>query len=330
MALMIANHLVNLRRIGSFALRLLVTGAVLFVPFGTAVVGAEAQASGSSSTVFPATLPSESLLRRIVLVGASVTAGFAITEPFGGPNTPQYRLGHYVEATLNLPHDPVVTHANAFFFTKPAEILQEQLKAAANAQPSLVVALDSLFWFCYGELGSEQERLDRFEAGLRLLETLTVPVIVGDIPDASGAVGKILGKKQMPDLTTIAKCNERLMSWVADRKNVRVFPLAKVMSAASANEELKLATSSWGQGQSRSLLQRDGLHPSTPGLAALTLELLSLATSLAEQPLPDSALERNLKTVLAAAGARAKAEAEQQEEKRRRAEQTETAVPNAQ
>ena len=267
----------------------------------------------------PALTTREPLLNRIVLVGASVTAGFSITEPFGGPSTPQYRLRHYVEAAINVPHEPVVTHADAFFFTKPVEILEGQLKAAQEARPSVVVALDSLFWFCYGNLPSEEARLERFETGLRLLEKITVPVVLGDIPDASGAVGKILEKKQMPELATIAKCNERLMAWAGERENIRIFPLAKLMAAASSNDELKLETGTWSKGESRALLQKDGLHPSTSGLAALTIEVMGITAALAQPALPEAALQRNLKTVLAAASVRAKAEADQRAEKERRA-----------
>ena len=77
---------------------------------------------------------------------------------------------------MKAPHEPVVAYANAFFFTNPAATLKDQLKRAAAARPSMVVALDSLFWFCYGEGLSEAARLERFETGLRMLEAIPVPL----------------------------------------------------------------------------------------------------------------------------------------------------------
>lgn len=301
-------------------LQRLAAGIAAVASIGATVPAVQAQQPGLAVSATPVVTAREPLLNRIVLIGASVTAGFSITEPFGGPSTPQYRLRHYVEAALNVPHEPVVTHANAFFFTKPVEILEGQLKSAQEARPTVVVALDSLFWFCYGNLPSEQARLERFETGLRLLEKITVPVVLGDIPDASGAVGKILEKKQMPELATIAKCNERLMAWAGERENIRIFPLAKLMAAASTNDELKLETSTWSKGESRALLQKDGLHPSTSGLAALTIEVMSITAALAQPTLPETAVEQNLTTVLAAASVRAKAEADQRAQERRAAE----------
>src|SRR6266567_3539911 len=50
---------------------------------------------------------------RIVMVGASVSAGFIASEPLGGANTPRYRLSRYVDAALLVPHEPVQNLANA-------------------------------------------------------------------------------------------------------------------------------------------------------------------------------------------------------------------------
>lgn len=260
------------------------------------------------------------LLERIVLLGASVTAGFDISEPFGGAKTFEYRLANYIEAALAHPHQPVTTQANAFFFLKPAETLRAQLKATLEAQPSLVVGLDTLFWFCYGNAANEKERVERFESGLRLMEEITVPMVLGDIPNASQAVGGILAKKQMPELSTIEQCNERLKAWAADRRHVTIFPLSRVMAAAINNDELRLGSIAWPKGKSRILLQRDGLHPTAAGLAGLAIAVLDLATASTTPPLPETVLRRDLSYVQETATQRGKADAARRAEALKKAE----------
>src|SRR4051812_33928369 len=45
-----------------------------------------------------------SLWTRIVLIGASATAGFVASEPLGGPATTQCRLNRYLDAAIGAPH----------------------------------------------------------------------------------------------------------------------------------------------------------------------------------------------------------------------------------
>ena len=100
-----------------------------------------------------------------------------------------------------------------------------------------------------------------------------------------------------------------------------VFPLARLMAAASTNEELKLVTSTWPKGQSRALLQRDGLHPSVSGVAALSMEVVSLAAASARPLVAATALEQNLQQVMTAGGARAKQEASERADAKKKTSQ---------
>src|SRR5438067_1366280 len=56
---------------------------------------------------------------RIVMVGASASAGFTESEPLGGPKTEQYCLSHYLDAALLVAHEPVQNLANTMFFIQP-------------------------------------------------------------------------------------------------------------------------------------------------------------------------------------------------------------------
>jgi hypothetical protein len=237
------------------------------------------------------------IFQRIVMLGASATTGFDESEPLGGPKTAQYLFANYIEAALTGAHEPVATQASALLFFQPREIMEKQIAATIAAKPTLVIGLDALFWFCYGAGMDAGQRTALFDAGLQLLERIEAPLIVGDIPDATKAVGGILGKAELPEPATIALCNERLKTWAATRKNVTVFPIAGVMTAAGANEQVILAGHTWEAGKSGALIRKDHLHPSRHALAALAIATLDAAGS----SLP---LCRELETVYAAGIAR--------------------------
>lgn len=208
------------------------------------------------------------------MVGASATAGFTVSEMLGGTNTQVHRLSRYVDAALLAPHEPVQNLAHALFFMQPEATGQSQIDQAIESKPTLVVGVDFLFWFCYGEGRTDRERLRRFEHGLKLLEPIPCPLILGDIPDASAAVNGMLSEKQMPSAPAMAAANRRLREWAATRPRVVLVPLAAFMRTAMANQPLALRGHTWPAGQTRVLLQDDRLHPSPPGAAALALAIL--------------------------------------------------------
>lgn len=252
----------------------------------------------------PAPMPAKAgpaVFQRIFLIGASLTAGFNSAEPFGGPKTPQYRFANYIESALKTEHNPVGTYANALVFLDPTESASKQIVQLQEAKPSLVIGLDAMFWFCYGKLKpTDQDRQTRFEDGLKFLSQIEVPMVIGDVPYAEKAVGGILGKEEVPDTAVIEKCNARLKQWAAARGNVAIFPLAQLMSAAMQDEECEIAGLKWEKGKSRALLQRDSLHPSRHGLAALAIAVLDSARSLSSTPIDQSSVSRDLETVYTA------------------------------
>ena len=211
---------------------------------------------------------------RIVLVGASASAGFTESEPFGGPNSRQYRLSRYIDAAVAAPHEPVQNFANSMFFLQPEAEGRRQIGQAARSKPTLVVGLDFLFWFCYGDGSSDEERLKRFEQGLKLLAGIPCSLIVGDIPDASAAVDSALSPEQVPSPKAIVAANRRLKEWAASHRGVVVLPLSKFMHTVTANQALTIHGHTFAAGKTRSLLQPDKLHPSALGCAVLTVSLL--------------------------------------------------------
>jgi hypothetical protein len=209
-----------------------------------------------------------------VLVGASASAGFTESEPLGGPKTLQCRLSRYLDAALSAAHEPVQNLANAMFFIQPEASGRLQIDQALKAKPTLVVGIDFLFWFCYGEGPTDNDRLRRFEKGLSLLEAVPCPLILGDVPDASGASNDMLPTDQIPSAETMSAANRRLKQWAATRKQVIIVSLSGFMHAAMANQAITIHGHTVSAGKTRELLQNDGLHPSALGSAVLSLAIL--------------------------------------------------------
>lgn len=227
-----------------------------------------------------AAVAADSAWQRVVMIGASASAGFVLSEPFGGANTTKCKLSYYVDAAITAPHEPVQNLASALVFMNPEAFEPPQIVTATNARPTLVIAVDYLFWFCYGEAGSDAERAQRFERGLKLLEQIPCPLVVGDIPDASAATNTgIISMEQVPSETARRAANRRLREWAATRTNVAVVPLAEFMRATMANQAVKLHDQTLAAGKTRALLQDDELHPTPSGAAVLALGILDALVS---------------------------------------------------
>jgi hypothetical protein len=234
--------------------------------------------TGTASTnVAPVTSP----WQRIAIIGASASAGFMLSEPLGGTNSQKLRLDRYLEAALRLPHDPILNFASALFFMQPETQGRTQVERALQSRPMLVVAPDFLFWFCYGQGASDQERLKRFEFGLKLLESIPCAMVVGDIPDCSAAANGILDPLEIPSPNAIQAANARLKAWASSDPRISVAPLSSFMRTAIANKLITIHDQTLSAGESRRLLQADRLHPTPLGATVLTLTLLEAAREVA-------------------------------------------------
>ncbi|MDB6028737.1 MAG: hypothetical protein JWM68_4960 [Verrucomicrobiales bacterium] len=237
---------------------------------GNVTLPAQPQEAPAASAV---TRKPNSRWERVVMVGASVSAGFTAAEPLGGPKTEPFRLSRYIDAAILPPHQ-LENLASSMFFMQAEASGRRQIEAATKSNPTLVLGVDFLFWFCYGEGTTDAQRLARFEQGLKLLETVQCPLVVGDIPDASAALGRMLRPEEMPSSQAMSSANRRLKEWAAKRPQVIILELSKFMRTVAANQSLTIHGHDWPVGRTRVLLQGDNLHPSAPGCAVLTLAVL--------------------------------------------------------
>ena len=238
---------------------------------------------------------------RVAVIGASASAGFGCVyreKREDGEYAASFRLIDMVR--LACPELALVTSdmSSGFFFMAP---VRNGSKAAARARefkPDCVVALDFLFWYCYGDdapeggaLKDESQRLAKLELGLKELESFEVPVLVGDLPDMSRAVGKMLSARQMPAADTLRKANARFLEWAAGRSNVRVVPLARMQRQLMDENALDIGDTRIESKPDAPLLQRDELHPAPHGMAGLACAVASELKSAVDSRLAGSAAD---------------------------------------
>ena len=238
--------------------------------FGT--TAAQTTKTKNRQDVAPAqsALPSN-LWQRVVLIGASATSGMQDPNSSSGTGLTYYGIQPYLDAALLGPHETVRNLGNRLFFFSPEPMGKRQVTGALKVAPSLVVGVDFLFWYCYGAVPEEEERLRRLDRGLAELETLKCPLVVGDIPDASGAAHGMLSPIQIPLRKTIESANKRIKAWAAAREQTAVIELARFMRAAAKNDTIKIQEKQFDQ--TASLLQADKLHPTARGAAVLALAI---------------------------------------------------------
>lgn len=241
------------------------------------------------------------VLTRVVAIGASATYGFGVEmrvpkkpappRPAGDnppghgaageepPDTELHRvpLGQVIDAAITRRHEPVRTYANLGFFGNPTVIGPRLVVAASKVRPTLVIAADFLFWFGYGHadrqrrlITDEAQRLELLEEGLKQLELLTCPVIVGDLPDMSPAVGLMLRAEQVPRPDTLKAMNARIREWAAGRPNVIIMPLGEMIERIGRGEAITIGRQSWTAEEAKQFVLFDRLHPSLDGLIAIT------------------------------------------------------------
>ncbi len=243
----------------------------------------------SSQAAVAAGAPVTPLFNRVVVIGASASAGFADSGGPGQPTPAQLRLSRYWDAALVGPHEPVKSFAALFFFQSPESTGRQELSQALALQPTLIAGPDFLFWFCFGTLKTNETRAARLETGLALLEQVRCPLLVGNIPDASGAVKTMLSPDEVPAKAEMDAANRRIKQWAAKHKNVVLLDLSTLVGQVIANRALNVHGNKWAAGSTRALLQTDGLHPTPAGCSMLTLAALDVICA-AQKKLPATAI----------------------------------------
>lgn len=203
-------------------------------------------------------------LQRVVVIGASASAGFMLPSD----------LGEALDLLMVADHRPVLSLANSRFFTAPDAYAQQQIAIAQANEPTCVIALDFLFWFTYGHVGGDANRARLLERGLAYLESFDCPVLTSTVPDMRAAVGRMLWPGQVPAAQTLAELNLRIEEWALEQPDVVLVSLPEWHAQLVSNEGFEVAGRPWPAVEGAPLLQYDQLHPNADGLALLACKVL--------------------------------------------------------
>ena len=227
-----------------------------------------ARANGGESAAPPA-VPA---LAKPAVIGASISAGIGLdptSNPFAGEKS-KLQLAQIVDASILATHETPWNGADFNFFSSPEGIAKRSAADAKAAKPTVLVALDYLFWLGYGP-GSDEKREQRVEAGLKNLDAFACTVLVGDLPDFRGAGTNrmYLPPESIPPAETLARFNKRIYAWAKEKKNVVVVPQAEMLRKLIADEPIAVGGITFEKGSKAKLLQSDNLHTTLVGTCAL-------------------------------------------------------------
>ncbi|HEY4055157.1 MAG TPA: hypothetical protein VGM39_01070 [Kofleriaceae bacterium] len=206
---------------------------------------------------------------RIVIVGASVSAGF------GGLS-----FGDAFKTAVK-PTSTVESVASSFLFRNPVGDSTKQLDRAVELHATAVIAIDYLFWDIYGSTDTSwrDAALASALANLERARTAGALIVVGDIPHVVTAAEWMLAKSQIPDEQTLAKYNAQIAEW-ATRDHVLFVPFASWAAPLATNETIELSPGE--KVEAKMLVSSDGLHTNPLG----TWYLLDKLDHFIEEKLP--------------------------------------------
>lgn len=210
------------------------------------------------------------LLDKVAILGASLTEGYGLQAELGAP----VWMGDVLRAAAKRDLAAPERESSLLFFADPRGVGAKSAKDAREKQPTFVLALDFLFWFGYGEFATPEKRLESFDFGLAQLAPFTCPLLVGDLPDMSSALGgkpQMLQPTQVPDAAALAAMNERLRAWATQHENVVVFPLGELSAKLRSGKELVLRGNTIFPSELPELFQSDLLHPKAMGTIVVWL-----------------------------------------------------------
>jgi hypothetical protein len=217
------------------------------------------------------------VLKRVAVTGASVTSGFGVTTPpiKGDLGAYPVNMKHIMEGVITSEHEEVAFYGDLLFFKNSKKNAKAYIKKIKAYKPTLVVGIDFLFWFGHGTPPEDCDvgtyRMDKMNFALSLLDDLNVPMVIGNLPDVRGAVGRMLSANQVPTEKTLQKLNSRIQEWAKVHVNVTIIDVNGFWNKALSDEEIVLLQHTWPAGSQAKLLQRDMLHTTFEGTIAASM-----------------------------------------------------------
>ena len=228
----------------------------------------ETKPVADSSTEPTTGLEPTPLVSNVQLIGASITAGYGnAVELKLGVNSPLAKFLPMAWADHNQGAKFQGNGSN-FFFRNPQSTGRAQVAKAKAASPTLVIALDFLFWYGFGnQRFATPRRAEGLEQGLKELEAFACPIIIGTLPNIDHAMkgvgplgGPVVARSQFPTEAERVAMNERIVSWAAERDHVQVVDVDGMFRSIVAGETLTLRGQEVKMESLRDAFQKDFLH----------------------------------------------------------------------
>ena len=217
----------------------------------------------------PAPVQKSHVLDRVALIGASVSHAY---------------MGHVLKKALRHPGAELSFHTAFLFSLTPEVSGRHQVRSALAKRPTLLVGVDFLFWYAYilaprkgGQAKELERRMKRVEKGLATLAQHTGALVIGDIPDMTGADPRLIAARKVPTPEVLAKLNDRVRAWASERSKAgRPTLVVPLSSWAEQLRKGKLAFPASADGKhprtpvsTRLGMHADGIHPSPIGAVLL-------------------------------------------------------------
>jgi len=229
---------------------------------------------------------------RVVVIGASVSDGFGVrlrtAQADGRSRVVGVNLSTILRAAARDPSTQVTSHATFLYFQDPSRAARESVRRTIAERPSMVLAIDWMFWNAYGLRGKDAGRLQTCDDRVALLESACatlqplaesgVPIVLGDLPDMQLAVeGGMLSQAMVPDADCLRRLNEQLRTWAGRYPNIALLDLAALVRNVIDGKPVRACNRDWCETDLGPLLQRDRLHPTLNGTLAVVAAALDAA-----------------------------------------------------
>jgi hypothetical protein len=202
-------------------------------------------------------------------------------------------LAPAVDACIAITHGKTKSLAEGAMAFSPVESLSRQVRIANAMKPTVVFAIDALFWTAYGPADSDDERVKRLKSCCDVLSSIEVPLVVGNLPDMRGSVAKLLGDAAAPSEVERANLNRHIREWATTRSNVILLDLSQLVDDVRGGGTVPLGVAELSRQETSRIVAADGLHLTSDGEVALAT--LALSSLVAMNVIPRDAVYSDLR-----------------------------------
>ncbi len=159
--------------------------------------------------------PVPASLGKPALLGADLSAGAGL----------QFRLADVLRAGVLGRCEPIDVSSSGFHLD-PSRVGTVAVRCTLEEYPSMVLAVDFLFWYCYSQT-TPAARIAGLEEGIKQLEKFNCPIFVGDLPHLATTASGPFAPRTRPTHAELEELNTRLFDWARHRPRTVILPVSE-------------------------------------------------------------------------------------------------------